>query len=363
MKKSYVLCVLLSASLLASCAIGNLKGDSSSSSEESEVSLPSGTSVDKTLAKAQLAATLATMKDTKTFGLNLKGNAKVKLETQLAHVDYSDSDPSVSTSKIDGMYDFENLVLNAAVKDLGQSSCEGSANFAADYTYNYAYESDGHKSDPITVNGPISGKAYYESGLLYLDGTALVGSFNPSMSSEAIAKAKVKGLFDMSAFDWTMVLQGMKYLEQYGFEDSALCGENGTFYYVYSMSAEEILKKMGYYYEGAEIKDGGVIKGDINVWVAYDSTKIINVGVASDVNFDYVIKSREVKVSYGMSSTSDSTVAVQMPDMPCKGEVTSDLKGVLTYNEVSVEKVSDPDSYIYQGPTSQEDSSSGGLVY
>ena len=341
MKKAKTLFLLLSAATLASCTVsGSNNASSSTGIADVSLSSPSGDSVDANIGKAQLSATLLKMKDKKTFGVSLKGTAKTisDVESESSTVSYGSETSSYEYANHQN-YDITDLVMDGQVKDLGSSSCAFSASFGANLKY--SYQGDFTSSSPVTYDGPVSGKAYYQAGMLYGDGTSFLGVINPSMSSEQVSNMKIKMAYSLPALDWTMILQGMNYLEQYGFVASALAGENGVFYYVYKISCYDFIKHQ----MGSLPPKDGTYNGGIEIWLSFDSSKIIGIGVTSDLDFDYILTSSS-SLDDDKDGTDDTFYASTYHN---EGTMEVDLKGSLSYEGINVESVPDPENYVLVG--------------
>lgn len=334
MKKAKTLLLLLSASLLASCAaIGSGSESTSEADSKGDASASSQTltSIEPDAAKAKLSTTLLNMKGVDTFGLSLKGNAKVKENAKTVYI-YNQETVSEFTSNLD--YSIENLALDAAVRGLGSSSCAMSASFTADVKYALTTEREFSSDVIATYDGPVSGKGYYEEGMLYGDASGFIRAVNPSMDAEQAAQAKVKLPYSLPALDWAMVIKGMNFLEEKGFASSASSGENGVCRLSYKISCLDYLKAVG-----NEVPSDYICSGGIEVWLSFDSSRILGIGASSDMKYCD---------GYQTSSWTE------IDGSRCEGGTTScqtnieldlNLNGTLSYEGVSVENVPDPDSF------------------
>ncbi len=330
MKKGKTLLLVLFASTLASCAVSGGKSAPSSEAgpkEDASIPSPNGVSIGEDLAKAQLSATLLNMKEISTFGVSMKGEGKAK-----QFFAYKEGSVPAYESSFSQDYAFENFALLAQIEELGSSSCAISASFSADLKY--TVETGPSSAAPLAYDGPISGKAYYEEGMLYGDATSFIGALNPNMGPEQIAKSKVKTLYSLPSLDWSMVLQGMSYLEKFGFEASALAGEKGVYYLSYKVSCFDFLKA-----SGSDIPSSGTYSGGIELWLCFDSSKIIGLGAVSDLKYYFT-----VLTSYSLEDTEACSTFTSSSHQAA--EIDFDLKGTFSFEGVRAERAKDPDSYI-----------------
>jgi hypothetical protein len=375
MKKTNAFVLLLASSALLACSQGSGKSSSSStstsvpSSNEASASLsdassassdapivssaPTETPIVATEAKALLTATLAKMDLVSDMSLSLNGDFTYSSSTVSAMKSYrADSLYSSSTANASLDFTYTGLDVKASVMNLNKEDFagSGSAQSHLKLSQKQSYEDNLSSSSFVypdqTIDSDVYVNAYIADDIGYLDVSAdlirlYYGSYN---SSEEIIN-KIKTPLSVPTFSWAAIMQGITAIEQYNPTVKAARSNSGDYSLTYSMTAEQIanISKSS---DEVTYEPGGKFDGAVSATLTFDENKILGVSIDSDLAMDFTQKSES---SYDHGDSEYPIVYSYETISKVKGDIICDIDATFSYENIVVDSVKDPDSYVLHG--------------
>ena len=399
MKKTNAFVLLLASSALLACSQGGGKSSSSStaapsssitmvsseavssksaapssdapavsSSEEiaDTIAIPTGDAVDVSAAKTLLSATLAKMDAIGDMRLSLKGDLTYSTIGSSTYRDYrngslAESDGSGDRSSVNMSLEVKDLNADISVKNLNKDgfAASGEAKAHAKFIYEEtAYSGTSVYSGANAFSGidqDVYAKAYIDDGVGYFDvcpilASMIAGEAYPSSgdtaSSENI-RNKFKTNISIPKFSWASITQILTtYADQIDPMLSAV--KRGDVYsLIYSVPCKNLMATSSSPFD-VTISPDSKFEGAISVAVSFDGSKLLDAVATSDINADYTMT-----FTSGWISGYDGSSSYCIPTSECTQTINASIIGAikasLSYDDVSVASVSDPDDYYQLG--------------
>ncbi len=383
MKKSNAFFLLLASSALFSCSQGSdlssfsstiahsssetissnsatsseTTAVSSSSKEVDEIAIPTGDAVDVSATKTLLSATLAKMDAISDMRLSLKGDLSISMmrqvETTTSHVSPdSESSSSENSSYVSNFaLEVKDLNANLSAKNLNKDGFAASGEATAHAKFNYetvnCYGTSSYtQTNPFSgLDQDVYGKAYIDEGVGYFDVSPVLAPMitGESTSSENIHN-KFKADIAIPQFSWTLIMQGIAYADQINQTVSAVKKED-VYSLIYSVPCKSLAMLGGSY---ATFSSDSKFEGSIKVAVSFDENKLLDVVAISDIDADYT----KTQSNGNFESIVDVGNFESIVDVD--ESIVGAIKASLSYNDVSVTSVSNPDDYYETNQKGQD---------
>ena len=372
MKKTNAFVLLLASSALLACSQGGGKSSSSStaasssteastsvstaSSASSEApivsSAPTETSIIASEAKTLLTATLAKMDLVSDMSLSLKGDLTYSSSTVSTMRNYeADSLYSSSTAKTSVDFAFTGLDVKASVKNLNKEGFAGSGSakshlkFEQKQSYEDNLASKNYVYPDQTIDNDVYVNAYIADGIGYLDASAdLIRMYYGSDNSSEEIVNKIKTPLSVPTFSWTAIMQGITVIEQYNPTVKAVKSSAGHYSLTYSMTAEQFANNA----KDSETtyEPGGKYEGAVSATLTFDENKILGASIDSDLVMDFTQKHES---SHDGGNSENPIVYTYESIDAVKGSIIGDIEATFSYENIVVDSVKDPESYVLSG--------------
>lgn len=369
MKKLNALFLLLASSVLFSCSQGSGQSSSSSSvvhsssettssnsatssdtsvvssssKEVDKIAIPTGDAVDVSATKAILSATLTKMDAISDMRLLLKGDLHCSMDDNTTSTYQHDSSDSRSdliernSRNENFLLEVKDLNADISVKNLNQDGFAASGEATAHAKFNHESVNVYGNRTEIGSNGlsgldqDVYAKAYLDEGVGYFDVSPFLASMifpdsGDSASSES-PRNKFKTDISIPQFSWASIMQGIAYADQINPTVSAVKKED-VYSLIYSVPCKTILAMGGI--DFGTVSPDSKFEGSIKVAASFDENKLLDVVAISDIDIDCMV-----------IFTSGYSEYIQK----MKESIVGAIKASLSYDDVSVASVSNPDDY------------------
>jgi hypothetical protein len=395
MKKSNAFVLLLASSALLACSQGSGKSSSSStaapssstatvsseaassksttpssdapivsSSEEAvdTIAIPTGDAVDVSAAKTILSSTLAKMDAIGDMRLSLKGDLTYSNNQSATYQYYrngslvSKSDGSGDRSSLDMSLEVKDLNAEISVKNLNKDgfAASGEAKAHAKFIYEQTtYSGTCESQSRSNLDEDVYAKVYFEEGVGYFDvcpilASLIMGDAGPDSASSESLSNKFKANISIPQFTWASLMQVLTtYSNQIDPMLSAV-KNGGVYSLIYSVPCKTTMSTMSI---GSDIKlsPDSKFEGSISIAVSFDGSKLLDAVAVSDIDANFTMG---YTASSSIESFDDSS-SLDLFEMECTQNVCVSaigaIKASLSYDDVSVASVSDPDDYYQLG--------------
>ncbi len=297
-----------------------LLGCSQAGSNANNITVPTGNEVEKEVATAHYAQAVEAMNKTTAFGANLVGGVNVSQEFSTKMVSDGVTTEASSSTKLS-----VNDISASLAMSIGDDA-KMSAKVSANYSYSRSVTGIEVSGDPnVSQSGKASLATYLSDGTLYADLSGLADFLTSSSDSIPLKRKTTVPTQDMS---WDAYEDFVDDMAEKASESEYLQVKEGTYSLVYTFDPSTFVDDSG------TSEASWSWKGEVKAWLSFTDEGFTEAGISGSLKYESAYSFYNDEPSYRYESQA-------------KIELGANLKASFLYGDnVKVEEVADPDSYV-----------------